>query len=104
MGFRRFLLKSAGRADLGLPAAARTETIESEDTEPLAPEQLAELQETWAELARAAEGSGVSDFHACTRTGTSWEDDPVTVRAIAATLRTHRTDQTPEEVLDERDE
>ncbi|MDP9695142.1 UNVERIFIED_ORG: hypothetical protein J2X79_002711 [Arthrobacter globiformis] len=52
---------------------------------PLAPSE--DLQEAWAELTQAAQGSKVMSFHACTRTGTPWAHDPAAVRAVAAILR-----------------
>ncbi|OOP63149.1 hypothetical protein BMF89_07350 [Arthrobacter sp. SRS-W-1-2016] len=57
------------------------------------PEKRAELEQAWAELARAAEGAGVTSFRACTRNGTSsWEENPAAVRALAATLRDYRAE------------
>jgi hypothetical protein len=58
-----------------------------ETREPLTAEQLMELEEAWAELAAAQEASELTNFHACTRTGRSWTEDPAAVRAVAATLR-----------------
>ncbi|MDQ0619205.1 hypothetical protein [Arthrobacter globiformis] len=46
-----------------------------------------DLQEAWAELTEAAQGSKVMSFHAYTRTGTPWAQDPAAVRAVAAILR-----------------
>jgi hypothetical protein len=83
MGLRSFFQRNPARADAGLPAAGR---IGPAAGEPM-PEQLAELGQAWAELAPAAEGAGVRTFHTCTRDGTSWEEDPAAVRALAATLR-----------------
>jgi hypothetical protein len=57
------------------------------EREPLTPEQLADLKEAWAELSQAAEETGVRNFRACTRDGSSWEDDPEAVRRMAATIR-----------------
>jgi hypothetical protein len=54
--------------------------------EPLTAEQLMELEEAWAELAAAAEASELTNFHACTRTGRPWTEDPAAVRAVAATM------------------
>jgi len=61
--------------------------IASVEREPLSLEQLAELQEAWVELTEAARGSRVTSFHACTRAGRPWTEDPDAVRAVAATLR-----------------
>jgi hypothetical protein len=65
---------------------------EPEAQEPPTPEQLAELQDAWAELAKAAEGSGVTGLHACSRNGRRWEEDPAAVRGLAATLRDFRAE------------
>ncbi|BAS11771.1 hypothetical protein AHiyo8_00740 [Arthrobacter sp. Hiyo8] len=55
---------------------------------------MAELERARSELAQAAEGAGVTAFHACTRKGTSsWEDDPAAVRALAAILRDYHADE-----------
>jgi len=54
---------------------------------PLSPERQEELQSAWVELTEAAMGSKVTSFHACTRTGRPWTEDPAAVRAVAATLR-----------------
>ncbi|MET3934382.1 hypothetical protein [Arthrobacter sp. OAP107] len=51
------------------------------------PAQTEDLQEAWAELTEAAQGSKVMSFHACPRSGIPWAQDPVSVRAVAATLR-----------------
>ncbi|UKA73545.1 hypothetical protein, partial [Arthrobacter sp. FW306-06-A] len=60
----------------------------------LTPAQLAELQEAWAEFAEAAKGSGAKSFHACTRTGKPWHQDPAAVRSMAALLRRVRDEDT----------
>ena len=88
MGLRSFFRKSRTRADRTLPAAGG---IGPETGEPT-PEQRAELEQAWAELAQATEGAGATGFHACTRDGTSWEEDPAAVRALAALLRCYRAD------------
>jgi len=53
----------------------------------LSPERQEELQAAWVELTDAARGSKVTSFHACTRTGRPWTEDPAAVRDVAATLR-----------------
>jgi hypothetical protein len=58
-----------------------------ETREPLTAAQIQELDEAWAELAAAQEASELTNFHACTRTGRPWTEDPAAVRAVAATLR-----------------
>lgn len=70
------------------PAAGSTDPAPTGiELVPLTPEQLAELQDAWAELAEAAEGSGVTGLHACSRNGKRWEEDAAAVRGLAATLR-----------------
>lgn len=61
-----------------------------EQQEPKTPEQLAELVDAWAELAAAAKESGVENFHACSRSGKPWQEDPASVRGMAAILRALR--------------
>lgn len=55
--------------------------------EPLSPERQEDLQAAWVELTEAARGSKVTSFHACTRAGRPWTEDPAAVRTVAATLR-----------------
>jgi hypothetical protein len=57
-----------------------------EARKPLTAEQLVKLEQAWADLAAAAEGSAMTNFHTCTRTGRPWTEDPAAVRAVAATL------------------
>lgn len=59
----------------------------TEPQTPPTPEHLTELEEAWAELAQAAKGSGVNSFHACSRNGKPWQEDPAAVRSMAALLR-----------------
>ena len=49
--------------------------------------QLADLEEAWAELRQAAQEAGVKSFHACTRDGSSWGDNPDTVRAVTRIIQ-----------------
>lgn len=82
MGLRRlFQRKAATSAPLGTDAAAPTPAA------PMSPELQEELRVAWAELTEAANASKVTNFHACSRTGRPWTEDPVAVRAVAATLR-----------------
>jgi hypothetical protein len=91
MGLRRLFPRSTYTA---LPGPASEGTSGPEAIEPLAPAQLAEIQQAWVELALAAERPGsVSHFHACTRNGKSWQEDPASVRAVAALLRDHQSDE-----------
>jgi hypothetical protein len=91
MGLRRL---SPRNTETALPGPAPEGTSGPEATEPLTPEQLAEIQEAWVEHAPAAERPGsTSHFHACTRNGNSWQEDPASVRAVAALLRDHQSDE-----------
>jgi hypothetical protein len=91
MGLRSFFKR--GRTAVG-GAAVSTAVIEPQAEEPLTPEQLAELQEAWAEFAEAAKSSGVNSVHACTRNGKPWQEDPAAVRSMAALLRRVRDEDT----------
>jgi hypothetical protein len=69
---------------------ARVSPVQAGNTgqdEALSPERQEDLQSAWVELTEAARGSKVTSFHACTRTGRPWTEDPAAVRAVAATLR-----------------
>lgn len=81
MGRRRLVPRTAtpGAPVPALPAAAMDRTAPRETPE--------DLPAAWTELIAAAKGSKVVSFHACTRTGRPWAEDPVAVRDIAATLR-----------------
>ena len=82
MGLRSLFQRKAittARLAPALAAAAGKE-------EPKSPERQDELQAAWVELAKAAMGSKVTSFHACTRTGRPWTEDPAAVRDVAATL------------------
>lgn len=81
MGLRSLFRKRPAAAG-ATPAEANPETLE-----PLTAEQLVELEAAWAELTAAAEASDVTNFHACTRNGRPWTENPAAVRAAAATLR-----------------
>jgi hypothetical protein len=92
MGLRSFF---RGRTAAAGESAVSKTVIDPAAPEPLTPGALAELQEAWAEFAQAAEGTGATSFHACSRNGKRWEEDPATVRALAATLRDIRAEDTP---------
>jgi hypothetical protein len=77
---RRKPATGAGRTAL---AAA----IEPKEQEPLTPEQAADLKAAWAELAEAAKESSATGFHACSRGGKPWQEDPAAIRTMAAILR-----------------
>jgi hypothetical protein len=91
MGLRRLFPRSTETA---LPGPASEGTSGPGASEPPTPEQLAEFQEAWVRLALAAERpGGAGHFRACTRNGKSWQDDPASVRAVAALLRDHQSDE-----------
>jgi hypothetical protein len=77
--FQRKVVKPASVASV--PAGA------SLQNEPLSRELQKDLEAAWTELSEAAKISRVTNFHACTRTGQPWTEDPASVRAVAATLR-----------------
>jgi hypothetical protein len=76
-----------GRQAQSGAAAATVVASEPSAEEPLTAVQLAELQDAWAELAEATKDSAVKSFHACTRNGKPWQEDPASVRSMAAMLR-----------------
>jgi len=83
MGLRSlFQRKAATAAPMG-PVQAAAPVPDA----PVSPELAEELRVAWAELTEAAKASKVTNFHACTRTGQPWTEDPASVRAVAATLR-----------------
>lgn len=90
MGLRSFFRRRQTAAGNTAGSIAVVEPAE----EQLTPEELAELQEAWAELAAAAKSSGANSLHACTRTGKPWQKDPVAVRNMAALLRHVRDEDT----------
>jgi hypothetical protein len=96
LGLRNFFSKRPATAVTNEPPAV---LATPQEQEPLTPEQLADLQQAWAELAEAAEGSDVSGLHACSRNGTRWEEDPAAVRGLAATLREFRAQGTAAEIV-----
>ena len=71
----------------GADDAERVVPDQHKEQEPLTPDQLAELKDAWAELAEAAKESAVTRFHACSRGGRPWQEDPAAVRSMAAMLR-----------------
>jgi hypothetical protein len=90
MGLRRFCQRKAAAPSPALTSQARDVAQDgspSKEQAPLSAEQAEDLREAWAELSEAAQQSEVLNFHACTRTGQSWAEDPGAVRAIAAILR-----------------
>ena len=94
MGLRSFFKRRPAAAG---ETAVSPAVIVPAAQDPLTPAQLAELQEAWEEFAQAVKGTGATSFHACSRNGKRWEEDPATVRALAATLRDIRAEDTPPE-------
>jgi hypothetical protein len=90
VGLRRLFQRKAAAS------AARGSTISAPPAPdaPLARQE--ELQAAWVELTEAAKGSRVTNFHAYTRTGRPWTDDPDAVRAVAATLREFPAPDSPQ--------
>lgn len=86
MGLRSLFRTSRGRTETDFPAAVAA-AQEPKPREPMSPEQLAELQEAWAELTQEIKRAGVLSLRACTRDGSSWKEDPAAVRGMAATIR-----------------
>lgn len=54
--------------------------------------QTKDLEDAWAELTEAAKSSKVMNFHASTRSGVPWGQDPATVRLLAGILREYPVD------------
>lgn len=83
MGLRSFFQRKAVTTARVSPVP----TGNAGQDEPLSPERQEDLQAAWVELTEAARGSKVTSFHACTRAGRPWTEDPAAVRTVAATLR-----------------
>ena len=83
MGLRSLFHRKATTTAHASPVLAVTATT----NEPLPPERQKDLLAAWVELTEAANSSRVISFHACTRAGRPWTEDPAAVRAVAATLR-----------------
>jgi hypothetical protein len=82
MGLRSFFQRKPAPGSSPTPSPA-----DETQGQFLSPEDLADLEAAWADLAAAAEASEMTNFRACTRTGKSWTGDPAAVRAAATTLR-----------------
>jgi hypothetical protein len=74
----------------GRPALAAA--MKPKEQEPLTPERVADLKAAWAELADAAKESAATGFHACSRGGKPWQEDPAAIRSMAALLRRVRAE------------
>ena len=91
--FTRHRTPTTVPAPTPIPGAAK-----SPARAPLSPEELAELDAARKEFLQTAEQAGVKSVHGCSRDGRRWEDDPRTVRAVAAIIRDlHLDKDTPED-------
>lgn len=81
MRFRKIFRRSA------LSEAGPSPAIGSSRHEQASVEELADLEEAWADLNQAAEEAGVISFRACTRDGSPWQNDPEAVRRIVAMIK-----------------
>lgn len=84
MGLRSLFNRHTKPAPSRSPAPHRVQTAASES---LTPEQIADLNAAWAEFLRVAEEVGLKSFHACSRDGSRWQDDPESVRAMTALIK-----------------
>jgi hypothetical protein len=80
MGLRSLFRRRPTAAGAAVSTVALLDKPKAEES--LTPEQLAELQEAWAELKKATEGSGLAHLHACSRNGKRWEENPAAVRGL----------------------
>lgn len=85
MAFRSLFRRKAA-------AALSNPSTPAEDTPTSSRQHAEDLQAAWDELTEAAQQSKVINFHACTRTGRPWAQDPAAVRTIAAALREYPSD------------
>jgi hypothetical protein len=90
MGLRRLFPRNTERPFPGPRRKAPT------GPGPLSPRHL----NSWQRFRRPGSNSlaaerpgGAGHFHACTRNGKSWQEDPASVRAVAALLRDHQSDE-----------
>lgn len=72
---------------MGAGRPGRAGSTEPKDQDPLTPEQVADLNAAWAELAEAVAESPVIGFHACSCGSKPWQKDPAAVRNVAAIIR-----------------
>ncbi|MFB0840325.1 hypothetical protein ACETK3_20270 [Arthrobacter sp. E44] len=84
VGLRNFLSRRRVPAAEEFPAVV---VPAADEREPLSPAQLADLEAAWAELRQAADETGMTSFHACTRDGSRWEENPNSLRAMANAIR-----------------
>ncbi|MEC3853185.1 hypothetical protein [Paenarthrobacter ureafaciens] len=97
MGLRSFFTRL--RTPTTVPASAWVPgTVNKPERAPLSPEELAELDAARKDFLQAAEQASVKSVHGCSRDGTRWQDDPQTVRAMAALIRDvhHHDKDTPQ--------
>jgi hypothetical protein len=85
MGLRSWYRRRKPTNDAGSTALSVARQPEEQD--PPTPAQRADLKDAWTELAEAANASAVTGFHACSRGGKPWQEDPVAVRNMAALIR-----------------
>jgi len=83
MGIRNLFQRKAPTPALSSPS----HSAKAAQTGFYSADQAQDLRAAWDELTEAARQSKVINFHACTRAGRPWTEDPAAVRAIAATLR-----------------
>ncbi|BCW86481.1 hypothetical protein NicSoilE8_41540 (plasmid) [Arthrobacter sp. NicSoilE8] len=97
VGLRSFFTRH--RTPTTVPAPAQVPgAVKGQERTPLSPEELAELDAARKEFLHTAEQAGVKSVHGCSRDGRRWEDDPQTVRAMAAIIRNlHLDKDTPED-------
>ncbi len=85
MGLRNFLNRRGLSVEVDPPYAAAA--VPPVVSEPLASEQLQDLDAARAELLQLAAQIGVKSLNACPRDGSRWQDNPETIRTITAVLR-----------------
>lgn len=84
-----------GKRAKGAGDAARVAPGQPLEQKTSTPEQVADLKGAWADLAEAAKVSTATGFHACSRGGKAWQEDPAAVRSVAMMLRRFGTEDTP---------
>ncbi|MFK4298587.1 hypothetical protein ABH924_003758 [Arthrobacter sp. GAS37] len=86
MGIKRFFQRNTKEGIPGLPSPIRP-------SGQFTLEQLVELTDALGELSEAAAAAGVTRLQACTRDGSAWETNPVSVRVLTAILRKEKDEQ-----------
>lgn len=86
MGLRSFFTRH--RTPSTVPVSAWVPgAVKTPAWAPLSPDELAELDVARKDFLQAAEQAGMKSVHGCSRDGRRWQDDPRTVRAMAALIR-----------------